>query len=216
MPSEDIIDEEDYVSTPMVMCDACGGRFVLCPRCPQIRVDPREWVEITKTLQQKYEAVKCDRDEWNRLYHVFDGATATPEEREEFTRLQHLFLDSWKPALAQVCEWTAPVRRSVMRITRICTRQIYGKTWPEGTTEQQIREALASDEYESLPDNEYSGGDAPEVDDSEPLKWLTVDCFDAEETNVDGIDTSHDGISVCLRCRCDLCAYEAEVRYYGD
>ena len=212
MPVADSLDVDAYVSTPMVLCDACGGRYVLCPACPQTRVEAQEWDEIKKAQQQKYKAVKCSRAEWERLDR---GATATPGECEEFMKLQHYFYGDWKSALSQACgEWAAPVRRRVMRITGICTSQIYGKTWPEATTEQQIRKAVGSGACESLPDNEYCDGDAP--DDDETLRWITVDCFDATENEVDGLDLSHDGICVCLRCRCVSCAHGAVVHYSGD
>ncbi len=198
------VGEAGYTTEPMVQCPTCGGKFVICQECRSTPVAKKTWTNKLHILGEKYLEYERTRKDKNYTWE-------SEADRIANMKLQHYDHGAWGHGITELSTWTAPVQRQLMRITGICTDQIFGTVWPTNWTGQEIKDAFENGDNLDLP--AYTGkwdGHKKNV------RWLPVDCHDAEDNDVAGLDTGHDGRYVCLQCRCDACGHTTTMRYWGD
>ncbi len=201
---------EDYVTIPMIWCELCGGRYVVCPNCPSTKMEMKDFELIIADIIKSYEDLPKSEEEYQNAIKDLSA-----EESRFIWNKRCQRNNVWlKNVMDDIKLWTEIKRGNVMKVKKICTQQIYGKVWPESTKEDYILQRL----------KEKTIGELEEVEDPFDCEedrfvidhWLEIDCYDVEKHGIEGLDTSHDAILVFLECFCDKCQMVMKMHYWGD
>ena len=186
-----MVDDNDYVTHSMIWCDSCGARYIFCPNCPSENA-----IDI---IDDKIKYIR------NNLTEIDES------ERTWRTKNTERYLTRYDK------EWKSPKTKNLMKVNAICTFQIYGCPWPTGTTLDDIKEAMKTkDNYDWYKEREDHLMEEDDETGHNCWMYIPVDCYDVDSSNTKGLDTSHDGITVYLKCECEKCGHTMDTNYSGD
>jgi hypothetical protein len=200
---------DDYVTEPMVWCDLCGGRLIICKNCVPEKIDITDHV---KYLEKYYEEIDCE------------SIRKQAQNYSDYT-LWNLMCKKKNKGLAsnlrQLKSWNSTANKfNIMSIDQICTQQIYQDRWIDGITENQIKGVISGKfdremfiiEEDAFVDGEYE--DTPPPDNM--FITLPHKTYDVEKNDIENVDTSHDGCVIWIKCSCDYCDTRITMNYSGD
>lgn len=201
--------EDDYVTTPMVWCDSCGGRFVICPHCEGDKMSESDLESLHTQLENDLSNIEIPTDE--DLKSCMDP-NCRIANLPRYNDLIMIRRGETQDHIRTILQWETASEQPLMFITHICTRQIYSRQWPDGTTIDDVLTRLSNDTLSELPkldEDSYN-------EDYEPQFWLPLNKFNVEDYDLPNLDTSHDAIYVFLKTHCLKCEAEMKVVYWGD